>query len=557
MAEVRTTFTSDDAEVQRVLAKMNSELVRLQDRNRQLAESSRKGSADSRRGVEDLATSIGGLASAGSFSEVIGKFGEIGKQALEVGAKGAKGGNELAVSFKGVAGGMGALLTGAGGIAMLGAAVSSFYSEWQADVAKTLDKIEKLNDAFAKQLAGSGKLAQGQEVEQFLGSVQGATREQALESLKGVQGSAPGQPLARQMAIAGEVARLAPLYDVKQLSASTGELADFIPDRSARDLTNLAVTLKQQTGVDAEQLASSGFMRGLQQLQTAGAVASPEEALAIGSEALNQNLSPTVMTQIATAVTEANKFAKLAEKDDLSSEEARKLEFSQLAPRERLQSLLTDEQMQEAVLGSKPLQNVKQLSAESIAARAQQLEQAQSGDALSIQVEQLGKTTAGRHVLEKQSRAVQKDQVERGLEEQAQGQEATDEMLDIASRRRGDHWIGTALRRRGLGVLRFGNQLLPESMRDKDQDLLRDVGIDPDAERAASQQVGLPAFQQERYLQMQAQRERQAMGERPPISGAATMGGGETNTQAELLEEVRGLRRDNRAPATLAGAVER
>lgn len=303
MAEVRTVFTSDDAELQKTLEKMHKEMGKLQDKNRQLAAESRSGSRSAQEGVDGLAASIGRAAHASGFIDLLKNFEEAAKKARDLGESGAKGGEKLVMSWKAVGGAMSGLLVGAGGFAGLATAAHALYEGWQRDLDATLAKVVKLSDASAKQIGVSGKVASGPQVEQFLKSLTGATREQGLEALTAVQGAAPEQTLSRQFAIADQVTRLAPMgFDLKEMGALTGKLAELMPEKTATELANLATVLKQQTGASSGQLQSNEFLLGVQQLVKSGAVKSTEEGLALGAQAVSQNISPGVLTQIAAAV---------------------------------------------------------------------------------------------------------------------------------------------------------------------------------------------------------------------------------------------------------------
>lgn len=303
MAEVRTVFTSDDAELQKTLEKMHKEMGKLQDKNRQLAAESRSGSRSAQDGVEGLAASVGRLAHGGGFVEILKNFEEIARKAREAGQEGGKGAEKMDLNWKNLKTTMGGLLVGAGGLAGLAAGLHAFYEQWQRDLDQTHEKVSKLNDATAKQIAASGRVASGPQVEQFLKSLTGATREQGLEALTAVQGAAPEQTLSRQFAIADQVTRLAPMgFDLKEMGALTGKLAELMPEKTATELANLATVLKQQTGASSGQLQSNEFLLGVQQLVKSGAVKSTEEGLALGAQAVSQNISPGVLTQIAAAV---------------------------------------------------------------------------------------------------------------------------------------------------------------------------------------------------------------------------------------------------------------
>lgn len=303
MSEVRTVFTSDDAEVHKTLVKMQQEMTKLQDKNRQLASESRAGSRSAQDGIDSLAASVGRLVHSSGFTELLKNFEDIGQKAKEVSESGAKGGDRLSLSWKNVGGAMSGLLVGAGGFAGLATAGHALYESWQRDLDATIAKVAKLNDATAKQIPSGGKTAQGPEVEAFLKTLKGATREQGLEALTAVQGAAPEQSLARQMAMTEQVTRLAPMgFDLKEMGALTGKLAELMPDKTATELANLATTLKQQTGASSMQLQSNEFMLGVQQLVKTGAVKTTEEGLALGAQMVSQNISPGALTQISAAV---------------------------------------------------------------------------------------------------------------------------------------------------------------------------------------------------------------------------------------------------------------
>lgn len=62
MAQVRTTFTSDDRDIQKTLEQMHRGMVKLKEDNRQLAAASRKGTQDAARGYAKVGQSIKGVA---------------------------------------------------------------------------------------------------------------------------------------------------------------------------------------------------------------------------------------------------------------------------------------------------------------------------------------------------------------------------------------------------------------------------------------------------------------------------------------------------------------
>jgi hypothetical protein len=299
MSEIVTSFKSDDKEIMAAFSKQQQEIEKL--RKAWVA-------------AKDSA-----------------------KQANDETKEGAKYLGDQVASVKG-------LVTGLFTVDKLIQGVTAAYSDWADDVKDLADKHKTFEENLIRTITKAGQLRNAATIEQSLGGITGATRDQGAAAYGGVAGAAPNMGLGRQLAIAKAIAPYgATGADLGEFGTVAGKVAELAPGKSAGDVADLVASLQQQTGSDFGSFADAGTMRAVQSLLASGAVKSPEEALGLGVSAHGANLKPGILTEIARATTEPIDQSKLKSED--------MVRFSKAGPEQRMEMLRGNAAVRQAMLG--------------------------------------------------------------------------------------------------------------------------------------------------------------------------------------------------------------
>jgi hypothetical protein len=303
--------------------------------------------------------------------------------------------------------------------AVVGIATSA-YQRLRAETERLGEAHQKLSKDITTAIAKAGDLANASTIQTAIGSVKGATREQAAAAFSGISSAAPGMDLQRRLALMREVAPMAPTgANVTQLGNIAGKIGQLMPGTAADDVLDVTAMMRQRTGEDFERVGGDEFEASMARLQQAGM--SPIQSMAIGLAGVEANLPSKAINKIAGSLFESDPTA--GHQGRMTTSQRLQRQFYKLDAQSRFQALSSDKATAEAVLGTGGALNMsligdtKQQQAELVRAQRENFAQQQVG--------QLGGFQAGREQLREQQTAVVADQATRArAAEEAQFQRA-------------------------------------------------------------------------------------------------------------------------------------
>lgn len=299
--------------------------------------------------------------------------------------------------------------------------VTSAYQKLRQETQALGEAHRKLSGDTVRAISRSGDLANAQQIESAIGSVKGATREQAQLAFEGISQAAPGMNLDRRLAIMREVAPLAASgADVGQMGNIAAKIGNILPGKSANDIVDITAAMRQRLGEDFARVGGDEFELAMARLVQTGM--NPEQAAAIGLAGVEQNMPSKSINAIMTALSDQQEFTGQAKTKE---ERLKRKFFKSTDPNERFRMLASDPATAQAVLGAKGAVDMSLIGDTS--AQQKFLNEAQTADFAASQLRQLGSFPAGREAVRQQETAVLKDQLTRGrAAEEAQLQRAAD-----------------------------------------------------------------------------------------------------------------------------------
>jgi uncharacterized protein YdhG (YjbR/CyaY superfamily) len=293
-------------------------------------------------------------------------------------------------------------------------AVVGAYEHWEERLKKIAEANDKVEESLVRSLAKAGIMARGKEVEHWeeKNIAKGFTRPESQAALFGAAAGAPGLGFEKQMAIADQTVQAAPLMppeELQKFSETVGRMQVFMPDKKSDEVKNIVMKLRTRLGATkADELTSRQFVSGARGLVESGA-ATPEEALALGEIALKSELSPQFLEQIASKVIAAPE--PTAKRGHRTAAEEAKVKFHDAGKKERLQMLLENPEMQEAIMGSRLQGRAARIRMSDIQEETKTLEAAGKVDMTSEQVAGLSDFEAGRETLRARGHEVQAEKI--------------------------------------------------------------------------------------------------------------------------------------------------
>ncbi len=333
---------------------------------------------------------------------------EVGKAKQELDGATTAGRRAFGPKLQSMLGTAAGLLGMGGGIAGLVGTVVGQYQKWIEVLDKAGAAADKFHGNVLKTLAGAGDLLAGKELEAFFSSVKGVKRGDVVAAFEGVSGAAPTMGRERRKQIAKAASYLAPAgLDVGATAAAAGELGDTFQKKAADDLVDLAVMLQQTAGRDAGRLTSPEFIRGLKNLQATGAMPA-EMTLALGTQALQREVAPEVLTRVANVLTGefgAKRYGA---------------QFAGAGAAERWKMLQADPSLQKRLLGEQAI-GFSRLSVPDAQKMAAQLYTAQTEDVafqqrVALKRFEAGATTTRLYELEARAEKKQVEEARLGLQ---------------------------------------------------------------------------------------------------------------------------------------------
>lgn len=240
-------------------------------------------------------------------------------------------------------------LVGAGGVLAAVGLVRQAYGQWLQEMEQIGQKHSDMSGNIVRELTETGDVARMPQIEAWINSLKGATREQRLAAFTGVSAGGPELALDRRLELAEQVVQQAPTgVDLAALGQATGELAKVATAKAADDIVDMSVHVRGQLGSRIKAIGTKPFSRAIQSLVDTGA-ATADEALALTTAAVVEaSARPDVITTTAAKI---GAQYELREAPALSAEDETFNRFAAAKEDERLRVLLDDTQTREQQLG--------------------------------------------------------------------------------------------------------------------------------------------------------------------------------------------------------------
>lgn len=361
---------------------------------------------------------------------------KLREEVRKLGDQSKKSGKESADAFGGATGKLMDFARGQVGIEMGVQAIAAGYNKWRQEVERLGEAHKKLTADVVKTAAMTGTLNRGAELQNFLGTLRGATRAQGTEAFMGVAGAGQDMDFARKTELAQLIAQQAPTgINLQEAGAMAGDLGEMFSGKSAGDIADLTIKARTMAGDKAGQLTGDGFMRAMRGLTAAGM--SPEEAMGRALGALDSDQALKQFTTLGAALT-AGQGTYGQNKKDPQAEKA----FDKADAAERMRMLQSDTQLASKVLGTTGGFNLRQQDKADLDRRMADLQQAQSEDFATEQLSSLGKFGYGRAVLREHAATVEAERISAPLGE---SKAASDTVFKEARNRIAGNPIGHAV----------------------------------------------------------------------------------------------------------------
>jgi len=151
------------------------------------------------------------------------------------------------------------------------------------DAAKRSQQRADENKRFVSNLVRAGLVEHGDEIEEFIQSVEAATSADAATAFFAVVEGCPDEPLSRQMGITRHVARTVVLFEEPQFvefCKLCGDVAELAPELPDDDVADVSIVVYQKFQKYARRGPSDKVLQGIRLLVESKAC-SLEEALAM------------------------------------------------------------------------------------------------------------------------------------------------------------------------------------------------------------------------------------------------------------------------------------
>ena len=224
--------------------------------------------------------------------------------------------------------------------------VKRAYAEWRQEMAEVAKGASKLTKDLIRDMTEAGDLLHGPRITRATEEMEGVTREEARQLIAGVRGAAPRLEIGRVIDIAEAGAPVAALKSGEGLEEFTrlaGHLATMMPEKSAGDISDLALKMQQEAGDRISKLTSDQFRASAEIFKKAGI--GTERLLAYELASVRAGIRPDTLTSAI-------------EKATLSVDqmpEGTPARFVEAGVQERLKMLTTDEQLRRDLMGARGL----------------------------------------------------------------------------------------------------------------------------------------------------------------------------------------------------------
>jgi len=412
---IKQIFTADIKDLEKGMAKIEQQNTKLLEQNKKMQNASKQ---------------------AGKASERSAKQQETGL-------------NKVFVSAAKVA----TALAGPAGIVAAVHVVKKAYGEWIIQIDKAAEHSTKFHATLTKNLSEAGDLLYAAKLEKFFESVPGANREDVEKAYAGVAGAVPGMARSRRMDIAAEAAKLGPTgQDVGQIGAMAGEFGEVFATKTADDLVDLALKMRQMAGKNISQLTGRKFLKGIKDLQEAG-VMEPERAFAMGLTAADKDISPGVLPKISQVVTGHYEPKTAAKGKTLAEDEEQYNRFVGAGAGDRWKMLQKSDELQKRFMTEQAVGFGRLLASQSEVEKAMdELQRAQTGNAARSEVAAMAKASATHAKVLEYNRDAAVEKTPEAKWEEYLGEQHGRYMAELTRQRKGKGMFGGAAHRMGATI---------------------------------------------------------------------------------------------------------
>lgn len=417
MADVKTKFVGDAQQAVKEIEKLERSMVKLREKNAQLAAGTRETAKASRSANSALiAGASSAVASLLSVQRVVGFV----KQA---------------------------------------------YAEWHAEVQKLGQAHAKVTTEMVHQFAGAGILPQGAEWQEFVERFPGATKETVLAGMKGVTASAVTADTAKRKELISTAVGLQPVFgDAAQAGELVGHLAKLNPEMKSGDLGDIAATLLADAGDYVSDVTSKRFLEAGELFKKSGA-ASTEEFLGLGLEALTKNISPRVLDTVGLKLGDRGEvITRKRGQAALTPEQEAHNRFAGAASgREALELLMNDPAVAQQVLGPDNAERLALLGPDAMQRGATRIRGAMETDAMDTARQQLKEFEAGRDHLRRQTTAANLEKAGQKSGEEGDLHQVVVDRLTTQGLEEGQGFVRRGIARAELAVKRVMHDIAPQT----------------------------------------------------------------------------------------------
>ena len=280
-------------------------------------------------------------------------------------------------------------ITGAAGVTSAIRLATSGYAEWADAIQLAGTAAAKFHGDLIRDLSEAGDLMRGKQLTEFFENVEGVKRGDVAGTYAGVRGGAPAVTTERAMELAGKASRIAPTgQDLRQFGELVGELGETLVKKSADDISDLALSLRQRAGKSISKLTSPRFLAAVKDFSASG-VMSAEEAFAAGLTALEHDIPATLLSKVSEVIGKTY--------DPKSGDQAM-TDFAEADAKGRFAMLQQSAELQQKLLGEQGVKFAR-FPMDRVQVHAQALKWAQSADVMRQEVDALKRFPAGQERL--------------------------------------------------------------------------------------------------------------------------------------------------------------
>lgn len=297
--------------------------------------------------------------------------------------------------------------------------VQLMQREHNEQITSLADRWKEVARNRSAAISSAGDWPNAGRVDQFVDAA-AADRMTAQGAYSGVSGGAPAASLDRRFQLSEQALRASTLVEnVESFGRLLGQISNSFEGLQAEDAADLALSLNQRAGANAGKLTSDSYLRSVKSLMASGAVSSPEEGFAYGLAAMDANLEPSFIERLSAAVGGSYKPRAVAYGTPSVGIDRAYNRFAHAGESDRLQMLLGDPTVAEAILGKEGAAQSRLLRRDRIDSYAQGLSSDIAGDFVGTMLDQQGATPSGRTALATKELKTIQDRQARDLEFQS------------------------------------------------------------------------------------------------------------------------------------------